>query len=321
MQKVLTGLAFLLLITSIANSAEKPKIKRVENYLAVLDIESVGKLDKDIARPLTDSVRREIVRSGKYEVMDRGNMDKILKEQAFQMTGCTAKECAVEAGQLLGVGKIVVGSVSIVGKTYLLSLSLVNVETGKIELVEDQECKCEIDNLIQMSRQVAGKLMGTIVTGTAAASTFAATSDVKPEKNATEDMQNKEQDCRETDGRYCDYGSGTISDTSTGLVWQQIADDRERTWVQAIAYCRGLKLAGKNDWRLPNIDELESIVDKASKGTAINMAFFLDAKPEHYWPSTIYEGDTKGARYLNFSSGSKGWHDKTRSNYVRCVRK
>jgi FKBP-type peptidyl-prolyl cis-trans isomerase FklB len=110
------------------------------------------------------------MKSGKYEVMDRGNMDKILKEQAFQMTGCTTKECAVEAGQMLGVGKIVVGSVSLVGKTYFLSLSLVNIESGKVELVEDQECKCEVDDLIRLSKQVAGKLMG-VEGATAAAST------------------------------------------------------------------------------------------------------------------------------------------------------
>jgi FKBP-type peptidyl-prolyl cis-trans isomerase len=173
MQKILISVAiFLLFLSSSSFAAEKKSIKRVDNYLAVLDIESIGKVEKDVVRPLTDSVRREIMKSGKYEVMDRGNMDKILKEQAFQMTGCTTKECAVEAGQMLGVGKIVVGSVSLVGKTYFLSLSLVNIESGKVELVEDQECKCEVDDLIRLSKQVAGKLMG-VEGATAAASTDA----------------------------------------------------------------------------------------------------------------------------------------------------
>jgi FKBP-type peptidyl-prolyl cis-trans isomerase len=173
MQKILIGVVvFLISLSSSSAAAEKKSIKRVDNYLAVLDIESIGKVEKDVVRPLTDSVRREIMKFGKYEVMDRGNMDKIFKEQAFQMTGCTTKECAVEAGQMLGVGKIVVGSVSLVGKTYFLSLSLVNIESGKVELVEDQECKCEVDDLIRLSKQVAGKLMG-VEGATAAASTDA----------------------------------------------------------------------------------------------------------------------------------------------------
>jgi len=148
-------------LTSIfpAYAAEKTKPTLVSNYLAVFDLEVTGNMDKNIARPLTDSVRREIMQSGKYEIIDRSNMDKILKEQAFQMTGCTAKDCAVEAGQLLGVGKIIVGTVSIVGQTYYLSLSLVNVESGKTEKVEEETCRCEIDELINSSKKVAAKLM------------------------------------------------------------------------------------------------------------------------------------------------------------------
>jgi hypothetical protein len=61
----------------------------VQRYLAVFDIEVIGKLNKDVARPLSDSIRREIIKSGTYEVIDRNNMDKILGEQAFQMFSCT----------------------------------------------------------------------------------------------------------------------------------------------------------------------------------------------------------------------------------------
>lgn len=84
MRNILIGVIILLLSASSPLSAvEKKSVKVVDSYLAVLDLESIGKVDKDIVRPLTDSVRREIVKSGKYEVMDRGNMDKVLKEQAF----------------------------------------------------------------------------------------------------------------------------------------------------------------------------------------------------------------------------------------------
>lgn len=153
-------LLFFALVSHI-HAAEKPaSVRRVQNYVAVFDLEVTGKMDKDVARPLSDSVRREIIRSGKYEVIDRSNMDRILKEQAFQMAACTQKECAVEAGQLLGAGKIVMGTLSVVGQTYYLSLSLINVETGKTEAVEEDTCKCEIDELIQSSKRAANKLVG-----------------------------------------------------------------------------------------------------------------------------------------------------------------
>lgn len=145
-------------------SEEKPKkVKRIDSYIAVFDLETTGKVDKDVIRPLTESIRREIVKSGKYEVIDRGNMDKILGEQKFQLSGCVSGQCIVEVGQLLGVGKIITGSVSMVGKTYYLSLQLVNVETGKIEDQSEDECKCEIDDLIKSSKRLVKKLMGETV--------------------------------------------------------------------------------------------------------------------------------------------------------------
>ena len=155
MPKVFTCVIMLLFCVSSTYSAEKtnkPKVQRLDSLIAVFDIDVVKPVEKNICRPLTDSIKSVIHKSGKYEVMERGEMSKILKEQAFQMTGCVAKECAIEAGQMLGVGKVVIGSVSQVGKTYLLSLSLVNVASGKVEQVEDQECKCEVDDLIKLSK-------------------------------------------------------------------------------------------------------------------------------------------------------------------------
>ena len=134
--KALFVLLFIILTVSGALAAEKTnksQIKTVDNYVAVFDFEVRDK-DKDISRPLADKVIHEFSQSDKYEVIDRGNMNKILKEQKFQMSGCVAQECKVEAGQILGVGKIVNGSVGMVGKVYYLTLQLIDVKTGKVEL-------------------------------------------------------------------------------------------------------------------------------------------------------------------------------------------
>jgi len=154
-------LLIFLLFATPSFAAEKPaKITHIADYLTVFDLEVVGQIEQSLSRPLSDSVRREVVKSGKYKVMERGQMDKILKEQAFQMTGCVAKECAVEAGQLLGAGKVIIGSLGLVGKTYYLSLSQVNVETGETEAVEEEMCKCEADDLIASTKRAARRLMG-----------------------------------------------------------------------------------------------------------------------------------------------------------------
>lgn len=138
---------------------QKP-IKRIDTMIAVFDLEITEGVTKGISRPLSESIRREIVMSGRYEVIDRGNMNKILGEQKLQLSGCVSGECIVEAGQLLGVGKIVTGSIGLVGKTYYLSLSVINVETGKIENSSEDKCKCEIDDLIDSSKRLVKRLLG-----------------------------------------------------------------------------------------------------------------------------------------------------------------
>ncbi|MFA5072526.1 MAG: SUMF1/EgtB/PvdO family nonheme iron enzyme [Nitrospirota bacterium] len=153
----------LIMITPLW-AAQKPVLsskqpKDISSYIAIFDFDVAGKLDKDISRPLSDSVRNVLVRSGKFKVMDRANMDRILKEQAFQMTGSVQKDRVVEAGQFLGVGRIVVGSIGIVGRTYFISLSMVNIQSGETEQVEEETCKCELDELIESTRRVANKLL------------------------------------------------------------------------------------------------------------------------------------------------------------------
>jgi len=60
-------------------------------------------------------------------------MEEVLKEQGFQQTGCITDECMVRVGRLIGVQKIIGGSISKVGNIYSVSSRIVNVETGEIE--------------------------------------------------------------------------------------------------------------------------------------------------------------------------------------------
>ncbi len=161
MRGIFSVLFLISLLTAAAGAAEKTAkpARDLSKYIAIFDLDVVGRVDKDISRPLSDSVRHEVVKSGKFKVMDRANMDRILKEQAFQMSGTVAKERMVEAGQMLGVGRIVIGSIGIVGRTYMISLSLVNIESGETERVEEDTCKCELDELIESVKRAANKLI------------------------------------------------------------------------------------------------------------------------------------------------------------------
>ncbi|MBF0424623.1 MAG: DUF1566 domain-containing protein [Magnetococcales bacterium] len=60
---------------------------------------------------------------------------------------------------------------------------------------------------------------------------------------------------------FIDNGDGTISDLSSGLVWEKEDSGKGMTWEEALRYAANLRLAGYKDWRLPNAKELQYIVD------------------------------------------------------------
>lgn len=274
--------SFVLMFAGVLFAAEKqkPKMKIMDNYIAVFDLETKGKVDKDVSYPLSESIRQELVKSGKYEVIDRGNMNKILGEQKFQLSGCVAGQCIVEVGQLLGVGKIIVGSISLLGQTYYSSLSVINVETGKIEEVSEDDCKCAVDDLIKSSKRLVKKLLGEKVTEASEQRTVP--SEEQKQREATAELernrlekerlekvaaeaklkrQAEEKERRELLAQYGRFRmlGGVIEDFDLGLQWVP-ANGQSMNHYQAEEYAKNLNLAG-DGWRLPTIAELQSLKD------------------------------------------------------------
>ncbi|NNF98117.1 MAG: DUF1566 domain-containing protein, partial [Desulfobacteraceae bacterium] len=117
-----------------------------------------------------------------------------------------------------------------------------------------------------------------------------------------------------------DNGDGTVTDTQTGLMWQQ-AEAGEMTWEEALAYCEALVLAGHEDWRLPNRNELQSIVDHEEFDPAIDTVFFPGATWTGYWTSTTVARIPDNAWFVPLYEGGVGnARGKLGSENVRAVR-
>ena len=114
-------------------------------------------------------------------------------------------------------------------------------------------------------------------------------------------------------------GGGTVSDIATGLMWQKATAPGTYTWAQAISYCENLTLGGHSDWRLPTIEELDSIVDYGRVDPAIDTDYFPDTGASFYWSSTTYAYNTDYAWSMNFI-GDGNYNYKHFYNYVRAVR-
>lgn len=71
---------------------------------------------------------------------------------------------------------------------------------------------------------------------------------------------------------FIDNENGTISDNATGLMWMQNDSKGTMNWEDALAYAENLEFGGYSDWRLPDVKELQSIVDYTRSPGATNSA-------------------------------------------------
>ena len=126
---------------------------------AVLGLKAIG-VSETTAQILTQALQDEMFRTRRYVLVNRGDMQQVFEEQAFTMGGFTDDtQHAVEAGRLLAVQKIMLGSVSKLGATYSISLTLVDVETAQIEDSASEHRKGTEDDLFSILRTAVFKLV------------------------------------------------------------------------------------------------------------------------------------------------------------------
>jgi len=154
-RKIVLAALFIVLSFPQAIVAQTNKLS-----VAVMQLDALG-IQKAEAATLTDRLRNELFRTQRFHVTEREKMDEILKEQGFQQTGCTSSECIVEVGMLLGVQRMIGGSIGKVGRTYTISLRMIDVEKGEIVQAPTEDFQGEIDVLLitiipRMAQQLAG---------------------------------------------------------------------------------------------------------------------------------------------------------------------
>ena len=125
---------------------------------------------------------------------------------------------------------------------------------------------------------------------------------------------------------------GTAIDKKTGLEWMRCAAGRtwngaacaggaiSRNWQQALNLAEAATFAGHDDWRLPNLKELMSIVEVACTNPSLNAKVFFD--PAYYWSATTFAFDPAQAYQVDVSG--LGYDDKlykANARYVRLVRR
>jgi uncharacterized protein len=133
--------------------------------------------------------------------------------------------------------------------------------------------------------------------------------------------------------RFTDNGDLTITDNLTGLMWTRggsapgpasCKGSSLKNWQQALDYAACLNTnnyLGHNDWRVPNINELESLVHAGQAGPSdwLSSQGFTNVKST-YWSSTTFTNSKNRALTVGMHIGGMEGETKERQIYVWPVR-
>jgi hypothetical protein len=129
--------------------------------------------------------------------------------------------------------------------------------------------------------------------------------------------------------RFTDNSNGTVTDKLTGLIWMRDAAVLgAQTWADAMTTANTLEsgMAGltdgsqEGDWRLPNVRELQSLIDYGRYGPAFPADPFTGVQSLPYWSSTTFSNGESAAWSVYFSDGAVISNGKSATGYVWCVR-
>lgn len=123
------------------------------------------------------------------------------------------------------------------------------------------------------------------------------------------------------------FGNAAVLDQETGRVWEQSPSTTPLTWYGALLHCYDLDLGGRKGWRLPTIEELESLANTANSTPALPTGhpFTLTSGPSgqkegFFWSATTHPFFPDQAMGEILTNGNVISTGKINDDFVWCVR-
>jgi TolB-like protein len=134
-----TFLVSLIILLNLSSFSQQIKV-------AILDFENTSGIAKydGLGKAMSSMLISDIesnVSPKRLQLVERAQIQKVLKEQNFQASSVIDKNTTVKAGKILGVKYLLVGDIYILNDVLIINARLTNTETGEIKFSKKQEGK------------------------------------------------------------------------------------------------------------------------------------------------------------------------------------
>ena len=355
-------LIFILILSLLPVSADDDDEKL---KLAVMEFEDLsGKLSKKMLSVATEQIRSKFVASNKFIVIAKERQEnamiKQMKKESYKL--CNDKNCQIPLGQALSADTILRTTITFFGGTYTITSELIDLAKEATTKGAQASFDGGEESLSMALDNVVAQIIGTTKQqeNSAQISKDKYACEYAKSANSVEAWQDyidsfpygkcsfeargeirklkKEIEQQEKKAAY-------LKGRKIGnLIWSDSSSDK-MNWNNAKKYCENLTEGGFNDWRLPNIDELRTLIqnhsgtqtggtceisEKAEKLTLSDRTSNCDGRSGSnfsklgdtgwFWSSSIRSDSLTFAWFVVFINGIVNSTNTSYSFNVRCVR-
>jgi len=168
MRNFLTFALFAVPAVAFAQAQGAPTV-------AIAEVTARGNADADMASEVNDALTDQLVSDGRFRVVERQQIAKVMKEQMLAQSGVMSDEVQIKVAQLVGARFIVLGSVGTKGRSYALSLRALDSTSAQVAFSETLKVGTE-EQIEAGSKQLARKLADKLVGPSAGGSSQSAAS-------------------------------------------------------------------------------------------------------------------------------------------------
>lgn len=286
-------------VQSLVEQISKSFTESGKIRIAVCNFVDLDGKPSDFGIYLAEELITRLFQSGRFEVVERRLLDKVLDEQKLSTTGVLDMTSAQKLGSVLGVQAIVTGTLTDLQSTLKVNARIVSAQSGSVFAVASENIN-KTGDVLRLLPQTAPQ--------TAETSSPHPTEPAQLSRVAAESAMPvpKTPSVVHAGPRFTKYDDGVIKDSKTGLEWYvgatKVNFDEATSWVAGLT-------TGGGGWRMPAIRELQGLYQKGLGKHSRDFAFepcgaFIWSGEERAVPGG---GGTIHAWGFGFSYGEEAW--------------